>query len=133
MSRSVPEWIGATPDAKIPPRVRLRVFERHGGRCHISGRKIMAGEAWDCDHIVALINGGEHRESNLAPALRDKHREKTRADVAEKALVARTKQRHVGIRPDRPRIQSAGFQKAPPQRRASSPLSKPAAWRGDFT
>ena len=40
MSRAVPEWIGKTPDTKVPPRVRLRVFEKHDGTCHISGRKI---------------------------------------------------------------------------------------------
>lgn len=96
--RSVPEWIGKTPDAKIPPRVRLRVFDRFNGVCHLSGRKITAGEPWDCDHIVALVNGGEHRESNLAPALRDKHREKTAGDVAEKATVRRKALAHRGIR-----------------------------------
>ena len=89
MSRATKEWVGKTPDSKIPPRVRLRVFETHNGVCHLSQRKIAAGEPWDCDHKVALINGGEHRESNLAPALRDKHKAKTADDVAEKAKVAR--------------------------------------------
>lgn len=95
--RAVDEWIGATPDAPVPPRVRLRIFERTGGRCHLSGRKIMAGDPWDLDHIVALCNGGEHRESNLAPALRDKHREKTAADVAERAKVDRVRKKHLGL------------------------------------
>jgi len=123
MSRATPEWIGSSPDAKIPPRVRLRVFETHWGKCHISGRRILAGEPWDCDHIVALVNGGEHRESNLAPALRDKHREKTKADVAEKATVYRKKSKHLGIRKPS-RLQSAGFQKAAPQRSASRPIER---------
>jgi 5-methylcytosine-specific restriction protein A len=83
MTRSVEEWVGATPDVAIPKRVKLRVFERHNGICHISGRKITAADVWDCDHIVALCNGGGHRESNLAPALRDKHRAKTAEDVAD--------------------------------------------------
>ena len=97
MSRSVPEWIGATPDAKIPPRVRLRVFERHGGICHLSKRKIQPGEIWQLDHIIALVNGGEHRESNLAPALDNPHKEKTAADVAEKAKIDRIRKKHLGI------------------------------------
>jgi len=114
MTRTVKEWIGKTPDSKIPPRVRLRVFEAHGGICHLSGRKIAAGEPWDCDHVVALINGGEHRETNLAPALRDKHREKTAADVAEKATVARKAKANLGIKspPAKP-IQSPGFAPKP--------------------
>lgn len=96
--RSVPEWIGKTPDAKVPPRVRLRIFEREEGRCHLSGRKIEAGDLWDLDHVVALVNGGEHRESNLKPAIRAKHREKTAADVAEKAAIRSKRSRHVGIK-----------------------------------
>lgn len=96
--RSTAEWIGKTDDAAIPPRVRVRVFDRHGGRCHLTGRRIRAGEAWDCDHVVALANGGEHRESNLAPALRAPHRLKTAIDVAEKANVYRKRAKHLGIR-----------------------------------
>lgn len=98
MSRSVPEWIARHDDDKIPDRVRLRVFERHNGICHLSGRPIRAGEAWDCDHVVAIINGGEHRESNLAPALKDKHREKTAEDVREKAIVYRKKAKNIGLK-----------------------------------
>jgi 5-methylcytosine-specific restriction protein A len=97
--RAVEEWIGSSPDAKVPPRVRLRIFERHGGRCHISGRKIAPGEPWELEHVIALCNGGENRESNLAPALKDKHRIKTAADVAERAMIDRKRKAHSGIRP----------------------------------
>ena len=113
--RSVPEWIAKSDDAAIPPRVRLRIFEAHGGRCHISGRLIRAGEPWDCDHIVALVNGGQHRESNLAPALRDKHREKTADDVREKSIVRRKAMKSLGIAPKKgrpmPGSKASGFKK----------------------
>jgi 5-methylcytosine-specific restriction endonuclease McrA len=99
--RSTDEWIGASPEAKIPPRVRARVFDRHHGICHISKRRIQAGESWECEHIVALCNGGEHRETNLAPALREPHKIKTKADVREKSKVARIRARHLGIRKPR--------------------------------
>lgn len=102
MPRSLPEWIGKTEDTPVPPRVKLRVFERCQGRCHISGRKIMPGDLWDMDHVVALCNwtgeGHGNRESNLAPALRDKHREKTKADVAEKAVSYRKRSKHIGAK-----------------------------------
>ena len=98
MTRSVPEWIGKTDDSPIPPRVRVRVFERHNGVCHLSGRTIRAGEAWDCDHIIALANGGRHAESNLAPALRDKHKLKTAQDVREKSIVYRKKAKNLGLK-----------------------------------
>jgi 5-methylcytosine-specific restriction protein A len=112
MSRSVPEWIGKTPDTPIPPRVRLRVLERHNHICHLSGRPIRPGDKWDCDHVQALINEGENRESNLAPALRDKHREKTNEDVAEKSVTARKKMAHYGIKKKTGRkMQGRGFDK----------------------
>ncbi|KKC39553.1 restriction endonuclease [Devosia epidermidihirudinis] len=123
MARSVPEWIGKTDDAKVPPRVRLSIFEREGGKCWISGRKIRPGEPWDLDHKIALINGGEHRESNLFPALRDKHREKTREDVAEKAQVAAVRKKHLGIRKPS-QMRSAGFPARPKQNTATAPLKK---------
>lgn len=111
MTRALAEWIGKTDDAKVPPRVRLRIFEREGGMCHLSGRKIMPGEPWDLDHKAALINGGQHRETNLFPALRDKHKIKTAADVAEKAKRAAIASRHVGATRPKQAIKSAGFQK----------------------
>jgi 5-methylcytosine-specific restriction enzyme A len=97
--RTVPEWIGETPETAVPLRVKLRVFDAHGGRCHWSGKKIAAGDRWDVDHVRALINGGENRESNLAPILREKHREKTALDIDEKSKVARVRAKHLGLWP----------------------------------
>lgn len=99
--RTTDEWIGKTDDTAIPPRVRLRVFMRHGGVCHLSGLSIQPSDKWDCDHIVALINGGEHRESNLAPTLRSEHRKKTARDVAQKAKNDRVRKKHLGIKKPR--------------------------------
>ena len=98
MVRTTEEWIGKDDDAKIPDRVRLRVFDRHNGICHRSGRKIRAGERWQCDHVVALVNGGQHRECNLAPILIAPHKEKTRDDVAEKKINARVRSKYLGIK-----------------------------------
>jgi len=99
--REIPEWIGKNDDAPIPPRVRLRVFERMGGVCQLSGRKILAGERWQLDHIVALINGGAHRESNLAPVLDDPHKVKTAQDMAQKSKNYRVRAKHNGIKKPR--------------------------------
>ncbi len=111
--RTVPTWVGASPDSKIPKRVRLRVFERHNGICHLTGRKIRAGEPWDCDHIVALCNGGAHAEDNLAPALKDAHKTKTREDVAIKSKTYRVRAKHLGIKPKSGRkMQGRGFDKS---------------------
>lgn len=102
MTRAIPEWIGETPDSPIPVRVKMRIFEKHGGKCYLSGRKIMPGDAYDFDHIVALVNwtgeGHGNRESNIAPALRDKHKAKTAQDVAIKSEARRVKSKHLGIK-----------------------------------
>lgn len=122
MSRSLPEWIGKDDDAVPPLRVRLRVFEAYGGKCWLTGRKIMPGDEWDIDHKVALVNGGRNVESNLAPALRYAHRIKTASDVGQKAAAAKAKAKHFGMKAKRRRIVSRGFEPAPPQRTASRPL-----------
>lgn len=110
MARSVPLWIGATPDTPAPPRVRVRVFERCEGRCGECGRKIRAGERWTLEHLVALINGGANAEHNLGVTCDWCLPNKNARDVAEKAKVARIKARHLGIRKS-PTIQSRGFAK----------------------
>jgi 5-methylcytosine-specific restriction enzyme A len=123
--RKVPLWIGATDDAKIPERVQLRVWERYGGRCWITGQKIRPGDAFDFDHVIALCNGGSHSEDNLAPALRDAHRKKTATDVAERAKVDRIRKKHLGIKTRRSRPIPGGRNtpfkikfNAPPERRS---------------
>ena len=98
MTRETPEWIGKTPDTPIPPRVKLRVFEAYGGKCYITGKKLSAGEV-DFDHIKALCNGGENRESNIAPIWRPAHKEKTAQDVAMKSKDRRVKAKFLGIKP----------------------------------
>lgn len=99
MTRSVPEWQGKTDDAKIPPRVLLRVFLRFDGRCQCGcNRKIVSGERWQGDHKIALINGGAHRENNLQPILIEHHKTKTAQDVAEKSKTYSVRKRHYGIK-----------------------------------
>lgn len=98
MTRSVPEWIGKTDDAPVPARVRLRIFTRDNGICHLSGWKITPADKWELEHKIALCNGGQHRESNLAPALIKPHKAKTVQDLAQKAKNDRVRKKHLGIR-----------------------------------
>jgi 5-methylcytosine-specific restriction endonuclease McrA len=99
--RKVEEWIGKHDDQPVPPLVRARIFETHNGVCHLSGRKIRPGEAWELEHIIALCNGGEHRESNMAPALVQPHKVKTAQDRKIKSKIDRVRKRHIGIRKPR--------------------------------
>lgn len=113
MPRAVPEWVGKTPDSKPPPRVMLRIFQRENGLCHLSHRKIQPGEKWQADHKIALVNGGENRESNLFPALEGAHKEKTKTDVAEKSYVASRAKSHIGARRPKQPIKGGGSLRGP--------------------
>jgi 5-methylcytosine-specific restriction endonuclease McrA len=122
--RSVPEWIGKTPDAKVPTGVVLRIWERHKGICFLTKVPIAIGEPWELCHIVALEDGGEHRESNLAPGLKSAHRKETGKENSQRADERRKRKAHVGIKkaPKRP-LQSRGFAKtAKPSRELTKKL-----------
>jgi 5-methylcytosine-specific restriction enzyme A len=96
MSRSVPEWIADHDDQAIPPRVKVRIVERLNGCCYKTGLKLRPGH-FQFDHIIALANGGEHREFNIAPICTEAHKRKTLADVAAKSKIARVKAKHLGL------------------------------------
>lgn len=122
MARTLEEWIGATDDQRAPKRVRDRLKQNYPS-CNICNRKIEATERMALDHVKALINGGENRESNLRPVHQNCHVSKTAKDVAEKAKIAAIRQRHHGL-VDAPKMQSAPFQKT---RKAASRLEKAAS------
>jgi hypothetical protein len=67
--RKLAEWHGKTDDTRPPPRVRLRIFDVAGGVCHVCKLPIKPDETWHADHVIALIEGGENRETNIAPAM----------------------------------------------------------------
>lgn len=128
MPRAVKEWIGPSPDTPPPPRVKLRIWERENGICYLSGRKIQPCEPYQFEHKIAIINGGKNRESNLFLALVDKHKEKTKADLAEKSRVADRAKSHLGIRKEGPKIQSAGFARKPRDHADRVPTPGPTAF-----
>ena len=118
MVRTVSEWIGKSDDHRAPGSVRDRIMERDKRICHLCQSEIQVGQKWDLDHVTALINGGENRESNLKPAHRKCLVEKTALDVAEKAKVAAVRKKHLGITRPKQTIQSPGFQKSAKPKKA---------------
>jgi len=99
--RAVDEWIADHPDQDIPRRVKARILLRFDGRCALSGVKIPLGEV-DFDHITRRRDGGEHRESNLQPVWRPKHRDKTARENSDSAKADRIWAKHHGIYPPSP-------------------------------
>lgn len=105
MARSVKEWTGKTDDTPVPDRVRDRVLDHVDRRCHACGRRINPlRESWTCEHLIALINGGENREANLGATCSICLPAKNAADVALKSKIAtkRKKARGIKRRPCRP-------------------------------
>jgi hypothetical protein len=109
MPRKTDEWRGKTDDAMPPPRVRQRIYDRANGVCHICALPIKTGESWHADHVVALIAGGENRERNLAPAHGHCNLAKGVIEAKEKAKVAKTRQKHLGIKAPRQKIGGRSF------------------------
>ena len=97
MTRATDEWIAKHDDEKIPARVQLRVWARCNGTCYLTKIKIRPGMAYQIDHIIALCNGGSHRESNLAIVLSEAHKRKTADDVRLRAKIDRIRKKHAGI------------------------------------
>ena len=109
MSRSIPLWIGKTDDEKVPDRVRLRIWRREDGVCHISKMKILPSEDWHLEHRKALVDGGRHSEDNLFPALIEPHKAKSKDEAALRAKADAVAKRHVGITRPVAKIASAPF------------------------
>jgi hypothetical protein len=96
--RSVREWWGKTPNTRPPLQVQLRILERQGGRCAITGIKFKTGDKKRLDHRVAQADCGQNRESNLQWIFDDKHKIKSALEAAARAKVTATKLAHAGIR-----------------------------------
>jgi 5-methylcytosine-specific restriction protein A len=127
--RATSEWIGKTPDSKIPDYVKLRIWKREDGRCYLTGKKLRPpADAFDYEHKIALAlwtgEGHGNRESNIFLAWRPAHREKTKQDVREKAESDRVLKKHIGLGKSSRRLSGPGFHPAPKQRSATRKIEK---------
>lgn len=112
--RSVKEWIGRSPDSKVPDKVRDRVLLRGNKTCYLTGLPILPGDKWQVEHKKALALGGENRESNLAPALVEPHKLKTSFEIDLKAKADRMGRKHRGTWPKAQgngKLRGRGFEK----------------------
>jgi 5-methylcytosine-specific restriction protein A len=83
MARQTDEWWGKTDDSTPPPSVRRRVMVAAASCCQSCGGRVRFNG--QIDHRIAIINGGENRESNLQFLCKPCHGIKTGEDVAEKS------------------------------------------------
>lgn len=111
--RSVDEWIGENDDTQIPPRVKLRIYDRCHGRCAVCTRLVAGSLLPVYDHIVALANGGENREGNIQLLCSVCHRAKTTEDVALKSATYNKRAKRLRLKRRRliPGSKGSGFRK----------------------
>lgn len=119
------EWVGKTPEAMPGQTVLLRLYAKQNGICACGCGQSMNlnRDKVDCDHVKAIIDGGENRESNLQLLLNACHKRKTSAEASARSEERRHKAKaFTALR--QPSMRSQGFRKAPAQRTASRPLAK---------
>lgn len=101
---------------------RMMIWERDLGVCYLCGLKVMAGEAWDVEHISPWEISRDDSDGNLAVAHRSGcHAEKTKAD---RKVIAKT-QRMAGERGQQAR-RAAGKTKPIPSK--PFPKSQKSNW-----
>lgn len=95
MPREKPEWIGRTPESMPTTAVQLRLYHRQDGVCACPDNCGIVmdfdRDDIDCDHKIALQDGGENREGNLQLLLRKHHRKKTVAENIARGVERRHK------------------------------------------
>ena len=81
---------------RMTPLRRARIFDTHGGVCHLCGCKITVSEAWEVEHVIALEISGDDSDDNLRPAHRSCHQAKTSDDAGLIAKAKRVRAKHIG-------------------------------------
>ena len=44
---------------------RARLFNLHGGKCHLCGNKINVGEGWELEHVIAWELTRDESDENV--------------------------------------------------------------------
>jgi len=109
--RSVEEWVGRSPNSKVPDRVKLRIWRRENGRCYLTGKKIMPNDSFDYEHKKRIEDGGENRESNIFLALTAPHKRKSAEERAAAKKADDIAKRHIGIKTPKTTLKGRSFPK----------------------
>lgn len=119
--RPVPEWIGRRPDSMPGKLVRDRLSRAQNDCCACCGLPFNAKRKGQCDHKLALIDGGENRERNLQMICTECHKSKTAGEAAARRKSRDIRAGHLFVRP-KSQWPSRGFPPANPKRNATSPI-----------
>lgn len=118
------EFIAPTKRRSMTRARAAKIFLREQGRCYLCGLKMRVGvDKYQIEHPEALSLGGSDDDADLRVVCNECHKAKTATDAAAKAK----RDRLVTSGWDRggkPKMQSRGFPKRPPQHTASRPLRR---------
>lgn len=103
--------------------VRRAIWQRFNKTCQMCFQPTDE-RGFDLDHHIPLEIGGDDSDDNLRPLCRPCHRLKTKGDATDIAKAKRREDDHSGVSRPAGLLRTRGFDPRPPQRRASSPLSK---------
>lgn len=106
---SMTEDVGTTKRKPLTPTQRLKLFERHSGKCVLCGLHIRSGESWIDEHIRPLALGGTNDVENRRPVHVSCAAAKTSDDIKQIAKAKRQKRASLGIKKEGKKIQSRGF------------------------
>lgn len=87
-----------TARRSLSPLQRLKIFEAAKGVCHLCEQRIQVGQAWEVEHVRPLALGGSDDESNMRPAHKACHKDKTKTDAASWSKAKRVKAKLYGIK-----------------------------------
>lgn len=124
-TKNLKEWIGKTPEAMPGQTVLLRLYAKQNGICACGCGQVMNlnRDKVDCDHRIALIDGGENRESNLQLLLHPCHKAKTGQEASARSEERRHKAKaFTALR--EPKMRGQGFRRTEPQRTATRKIEK---------
>lgn len=111
----------ATKRKSISKAKRAKIFLNHGGICWLCKLKIAADEPYDIDHQVSRELGGSDEDDNLAPAHKDCHRTKTKADVK---AIAKSNRIRRALNPETRRVSKRPIPKPKDHKWPSRPWGK---------
>lgn len=100
-----------------------------GIRCYA----VLKPGGWHGDHDLPDRMGGKNDFANCRCLCLYHHDIKT-SQIDAPRIAKTRRQEFAAVAPaQKSKMRGPSFHKAPPQRRASKPLNKPAAWRGTWT
>lgn len=125
--RAVCEDVGTTRRKPLTTSQKLKLVEDQKGICPLCNQRMVPGEKLIDEHLQPLGLAGSNDLGNRAMVHATCAYAKTfgaEGDIAKIAAAKRKKARSLGLVAPKQKIQSRGFAKAEPQRRASKPISK---------